>query len=132
MNMVDLQAMSSTYTLGRDLADLSDHVNGEPYTDAIPMFRCGHLKTADNLTSRVRCKECTNARSRAWHLANHQPVTCPTCGEPLGVGGHTFGYHSGVCEPTTCTCETPNPDGLGECAACCRLVLSHSWHEGRP
>lgn len=41
-------------------------------------------------------------------------------------------HNTAVTEPTTCTCDTPRPDGIGECAGCHRLVLSHSWHEGRP
>lgn len=53
---------------------------------------------------------------------------CIVCNRPTR---HTFGYHP-ECEPTTCTCATPRPDGIGECAGCHRLVLSHSWHEGRP
>lgn len=34
--------------------------------------------------------------------------------------------------PWVCECAHPAPDGLGECAHCHRLVLSHSWHTGRP
>lgn len=129
--------MTSTEALDRRLANLQDHVNGEPYTGVIRMFVCGHPKTPDNMywaPSRRSpcCRECARNRSRRHYADTHQPVICPTCDEPLGTGGHTFGYHSGVCEPTTCACETPEPDGLGECATCRRLVLSHSWHEGRP
>lgn len=35
-------------------------------------------------------------------------------------------------EQTTCTCTRPQPNGLGECRSCLRLVLTHSWHAGRP
>lgn len=31
-----------------------------------------------------------------------------------------------------CVCERPVPNGLGECGGCHRLVLTHSWAEGRP
>lgn len=64
----------------------------------------------------------------------YTPKSCPSgCGRPLGSGRHGAGsYHLHDCEPTTCTCDTPFPDLLGECACCHRLVLTHSWHEGRP
>lgn len=61
-------------------------------------------------------------------------VDCLSCGGRIRPGGQpTRGYHPGACEPTTCTCaDGGKPDGLGECGNCHRLVLSHSWHLGRP
>lgn len=61
---------------------------------------------------------------------HHEPGRCLTCGRQLGQGPQT-GYHP-RCEPTTCTCADPRPDPIGECGRCRRLVLSHSWHHGRP
>lgn len=96
-----------------------------------PTFLCGHPRTPENTRKagfdhngrqRYRCATCAKDKT---------PILCPTCGELLGMG-HTGGYHSGTCEPTTCTCETPRPDGIGECGGCHRLALSHSWHAGRP
>ncbi len=57
-------------------------------------------------------------------------ATCIYCGEPRGLTGG-LRYHL-ACEPTTCTCDEPTPNGLGECQSCFRLVLSHSWHAGIP
>lgn len=34
--------------------------------------------------------------------------------------------------PWVCECDRPAPDAVGECAGCRRLVLSHSYAEGRP
>lgn len=123
--------------LERRLDRLAAMAPGEPYTGTTSTFRCGHPKTDANtywVQSRGRaryrrCRECVLARA----AASYQPSVCGTCGEPIGNSGRTGGYHPGSCEPTTCTCpDGGRPDGLGECATCRRLVLSHSWHNGRP
>lgn len=112
---------------------LSPHAAGrENGTGSTPAVRCrnGHELTAGNVyvtpsTGHRECWTCKRARQRSY-----QPVTlCPTCNDPLGPGNAPF--HSG-CEPFTCLCETPRPDGLGECGRCRRLVVSHSWHDGQP
>lgn len=84
---------------------------------------------------------CTSTGCRC-DSALHDPATAPPH-QPTGACGSyggrlpsrpaDGGYHAGACEPTTCTCpDGGNPDGLGECGWCRRLVLTHSWHEGRP
>lgn len=60
----------------------------------------------------------------------YKPKPCRGCGE--GVGSGSVGGWCSDCEPLTCTCTTPRPDAIGECAGCHRLCLSHSWHAGRP
>lgn len=83
--------------------NLKNHARGEPYTGAGP----SHVTVVSAPVPR-------------------QP--CIVCG---GTVRRLLPYHS-WCEPTTCTCDTPRPDGLGECQDCHRLALSHSWHNGRP
>lgn len=113
---------------------MRNHAHGEPYTgDPAPTFLCGHPKTPEN-THKAGYASNGQAQFRCAKCNTHRRDTpCATCGEPLGNGaGHTGGYHTEVCEPTTCTCPVRRPNGLGECASCHRLVLSHSWHKGRP
>lgn len=116
---------------------------GEPHTGAdIPEYLCGHPKTnANTYWSRhdaggpryPRCRECVLVRNRA----DYQPQPCGTCGKPLGSGGHAAGYHSGVCEPLTCTCgpdADPSPVwddtyGHGECRTCRRPVPDLMWSD---
>lgn len=64
----------------------------------------------------------------------YTPKSCQRgCGRPLGSGRHGQGGYHPDCEPTTCDCDDGGqPNGIGECAGCHRLVLTHSWHEGRP
>lgn len=59
----------------------------------------------------------------------YKPVTCLGGNHPVGTGRTDW---CADCDPVTCTCNTPRPDGIGECAGCHRLVLTHSWHDGRP
>ena len=48
---------------------------------------------------------------------------CPYCGHPMKF--HTkFACCTPFAEPTLCTCETPDPDGIGECRCCRRRVLT--------
>lgn len=97
---------------------------------ATATFRCGHPRTPENSHSagggRFQCATCSLRRAAGRFI----PTPCGTCGAPLPGGSSR--YCNTDCEPTTCTCDTPRPDGLGECAGCHRLVLTHSWHNGRP
>jgi hypothetical protein len=85
---------------------------------------CGHPRTPDNTVPNSRgghrCRTCRDAANRRYRQAHPTPLArCNSCND-------------GACEPTTCGCDDPRPDGLGECARCRRLVLACSWHEGRP
>lgn len=95
--------------------------------------RRGHEMTPENVyvvpsSGQRECRACKRDRARRHRTGTVEPLLCPTCDEPLGNVGNVR-YHA-ECEPTTCTCVTPRPDGLGECGGCHRLVLSHSWHDG--
>jgi hypothetical protein len=120
--------VTATERLDRAVELLTD--GAPPYTGAAPTFRkCGHPRTQINTYTNGRCVTCTRAQA----LEAYEPIRCPTCNEPLGSGKNADGYHRGACEPTTCTCpDGGHPNGLGECGTCHRLVLSHSWHNGRP
>lgn len=107
-------------------------------TAPVPTFVCGHPRAAANIYRRkdngqAVCVACTRERARRYRETHAPPpVLCGTCQEPLGPG-QPAGYHSGACEPTTCTCpDGGHPDAIGECGSCHRLVLTHSWHGGRP
>lgn len=104
----------------------------EPYTGAAPTYLCGHPRTPENTVGEGpgrpgRCKACKYGRTIG---GRYVPVPCAGCGR--GVGNGRTGWCEGCGDPTTCLCDHPEPDGLGECGRCHRLVLSHSWHEGRP
>lgn len=118
--------MTAAARLDRAAALIAD--GSPPYTGTTPTFRnCGHPRTPINMYSNGRCVTCERVRA----LEAYEPVLCGTCAKPLGPG-RTNGFHR-PCEPTTCNCPGGGrPDGLGECGTCHRLVLTASWHDGRP
>lgn len=97
---------------------------GTPYTGAgTSSWACPSCRAGEH-----NCKSCDCTCCNGANRAQHPKTPCRTCGEPTRTASR---YHHD-CEPTTCVCDVPRPDGLGECAGCHRLVLSHSWHNGRP
>jgi hypothetical protein len=60
------------------------------------------------------------------------PGNCSICGGDGYGNWRINGHYHAECEPTVCTCgrfapflnRTPDPDGIGECRNCHRLVLA--------